>query len=389
MPSEWDSNPHVQAYSAFQNGPTADALTSDAGLHYITTTTNIDSAAAVIKHLSAQSKQVTRKDSRILSAVQGQNSLFLETEVTLQFNNGGGAWLPSMDENLLDEKMVNFPLLHIVTFDEGMKIKQIRLHWDSGTLLKQVEAIGKTGRNWPIRDGAAQINAIHRSVRASGNASSATGSSSQMPVRQHNKTESISATRDPHASLNLFAPRDPNESAPGDYQGPRHAPRASAKPPPRDYTELFANGEEPPVDPTSKIRSPSPSKAEGVFAKAGAGTHYARNRLFDDEDDHDSRNARSPERKKVFNQKYDHFSFGDGEDAPQSTRPASNSRGSKVASTFSFEDFSTPPKVMRKARPDEVVHWGAVSRARNLDMPLILLTKYNRRTTHQRRPSGQ
>lgn len=299
---------------------------------------------------------MTKKEEKVLEAIEGPDQLFLETETTIVFNSGGGAFLPSMDENLLDEKMVTFPVLHVVTFDEERKIKQIRLYWDQGTVLKQVDAIGKTGRNWPIRDGRAQIEAIKKSVKLSGKASN--GTRSDVPIRDHKKTESISATRDPHASLNLFAPRDPNESAPGDYQGPRHAPRASAKPPPRNYNELFASGESPSADPGSKIRSPSPTKADGVILKAGAGTHYTVNRLFDGAAD-ESRSARSPERKKVFHQKYDHFTFGDGADVSQSSRPTSNGKA-KGAATFSFEDFSTPPKVMRKERPDDQLHWGAV-----------------------------
>ena len=365
----------ASTYKAFLSAPDAGHLADDASINYITTTTVINEPAAILKHLQAQAKQVSKKEEKVLSIVEGDHSLCLETELTIKFNNGGGAYLPNMDNNLLDEMLVIFPVVHVVDFDGEQKIKQIRLHWDQGTLLKQVEAIGKTGRNWPIRDGKAQANAIAKSVKASGSA--VNGSSShqksrgvdEVVVGAHKKQESISATRDPHASLNLFAARDPNEAAPGDYQGPKHAPRASAKPEPRNLNELFANGESPSADPGSKVRSQSPSKVDGTILKAGAGKHYTTNRLFEN----DPTAGRSPERKKVFNQKYDHFTFGDGEDVGQTNRPNSNGSKSKGAATFSFEDFSTPPKYKSKARPDDQVHWGQVS-ARHFASPHIFPT---------------
>ena len=132
------------------------------------------------------------------------------------------------------------------------------------------------------------MDAITKSLKASGveqQSKQPLGSRdpNEVVVNSHKKKDSVSATRDPHASLNLFAARDPNEHAPGDYQGQRHAPRASAKPPPRQYNELFAGGEDSPATGAgSEVRSPSPSKADGVILKAGAGKHYTGNRLFDD-----------------------------------------------------------------------------------------------------------
>lgn len=349
-------------YSSFLQSPNPSHLANDASINYITTTTVINEPAAILRHLQSQAKQVTKKEEKVLSAIEGPDSLFLETETTLQFNNGGGAYLPSMDENLLDEKLVTFPLLHVVSFDGEQKIKQIRLHWDQGTLLKQVEAIGKTGRNWPIRDGKAQIEAINKSLKSSGQELNGKPLGSRNPnevvISQHKKSDSVSATRDPHASLNLFAPRDPNEHAPGEYEGPRLAPRASAKPAPRDMGDLFANGEaQAAAEPGSKIRSPSPTKSEGVILKSGAGKHFTGNRLFDENGDN---TPRSPERKKTYGQKYDHFAFGDGEDVPENKRPMSGGKNNKGQATFSFEDFSTPPKYKSKARPDDELHWGTV-----------------------------
>lgn len=348
----------AQIYAAFLASPSTSHLATDASLNYITTTTTISEPTPILKHLAAQQKQVNTKDQKVLYTIEGPDSLFLETETTVQFNNGGGAYLPSMDENLLDEKIVTFPLLHVVNFDADGKIQQIRLHWDLSTLLKQVEAIGRTGRNWPIRDGKAQVEAISKSLKSQGintdkQPSVSKGGPNDVAIREGNqKRTSVSATRDPHASLALFAPRDPNEDTASTYDGPKTAPRESAKPAPREYTELFANGEAPTPN-AGNVRSPSPSK-EGVILKAGAGKYHTGNRLF--EEDENSRQP-SPERKKTYSQKYQHFDFGDGEDA-QPARPSNSSRGHKHQPTFSFEDFATPLKPGNKVRPDDVRHWG-------------------------------
>lgn len=353
-------------YASFLREPAAAHLASDASIHYITTTTSIAESTAILKHLQAQAKQVVKKEERVLNTVETHDALVLETETTLQFNNGGGAYLPAMDENLLDEKLVTFPLLHVVSLNAEQKIKQIRLYWDQGTLLKQVEAIGKTGRNWPIRDGKAQVEAISKSVKAGGGSSNGTVSigprgSNDVVVSQHKSRDNTSPTRgrDPHASLDLFARRDPNADTANVYDGPTLAPRESARPEARDMNDLFAGeGARKPAGMSAKARSPSPTKGD-VVLKSGAGQHHMDNRLFDENDSP----ARSPERKKTYAQKYDHFAFGNGEDAPQNTRPSSGkgSKGSKGAPTFSFEDFTTPPKYQYKARRDDQIHWGPVS----------------------------
>lgn len=173
-------------------------------------------------------------------------------------------------------------------------------------------------------------------------------------ISQHKKRDSVSATGDPHASLSLFEQRDPNEDAGRAlYDGPKIAPRASAKPAARGFDEIL--GDEPAPAAGAQIRSPSPAKQDGVILKAGAGKHHVHNRIFDE--NHEPAEARSPERKKTYNQKYDHFAFGDGEDANQ---PKNGSKlGSGHQQNFAFEDFSTPPKVQEKPRPDYERHWGA------------------------------
>lgn len=350
----------ASTYQTFLAAPTTSALAPNASITYTTTTTTINEPTAILKHLQAQQKQVLKKEEKVLSAIESSNGVCIETETTLQFRDGGGAYLPGMDENLLDERIVTFPLVHIVNFDATGKIAAIRLYWEQGTLLKQVEAIGKTGRNWPIREGRNLVQAVKDSIEGAGQSSSSNGASTSgsrprgqadVVINQHRRAESKSATRDPHASLDLFAPRDPSENEPQVFDGPKIAPRPSAKPAPRDMNELFA-GEE---SLNHRHRDSSPTKIDGRSVKAGASKKLTENRLFDENDD-----PHSPERrKKTFNEKYEHFDFGDGEDAPKDVRPPSGKRASRAPDHFSFEDFHTPPKVNEKFRPDSRRQWGA------------------------------
>jgi len=342
-------------YQAFLAAPSASALAPNASINYITTTTAIHEPAAIVKHLQIQQKQVVKKDEKILFTLESDNGVCLETEITLQFNNGGGAFLPGMDENVIDERVVTFPLIHVVNFDANGKIAQMRLYWDQGTLLKQVEAIGRTGRNWPIREGEKLVEAVKSSISATGYSSPAgRGPRGQhdVVINQHKRGESVSATRDPHASLALFAPRDTSEDAGSAYNGPTWATRPSSKPAPRDYGELFV-GEE---TTAGTERDSSPKRIEGRAVKAGAGKNVSGNRLFD-EDDPES--LATPHGKKTYQQKYDHFAFGNGEDAKNEQRPSSDRSNHKSQATFSFEDFATPPKVTEKNKPDYQRHWGA------------------------------
>ncbi|KAF2209333.1 hypothetical protein CERZMDRAFT_107179 [Cercospora zeae-maydis SCOH1-5] len=352
--------PKSAAYLQFLQSPSTGVLASDASITYITTTTQIDEPTAILKHLAAQAKQVVKKEEKVLCTIEADDGCCVETQTTLSFRMGGGAFLPGMDSNMLDEREVTFPLTHVVTF-HGEKIQQIRQYWDQGTLLKQVEAIGKTGRNWPIRDGTEQVKAVTNSIKtgaASGAPTSRVNNGTRNPhdivVNTHQKRDSVSVTRDPHASLSLFAERDPNEGA-STYSGPRYEPVKSAKPAPRDLGELFTT-EEHVNDPA---RSQSPHKEHGTILKAGAGKGFKENRLFESKEDFEP--PKSPERKKTYTKKYEHFDFGDGEDAPRDghTRAKSKTAQDKSGPTFSFEDFATPPKHIEKNRPDYERHWGA------------------------------
>lgn len=96
-------------YERFLSSPTSGVLSPDVSLSYITTTTSITGSEQVIKHLSNQEKAVKKKGDKILSIVETPDTVVLDVETTLEFVTGGGAYLPSLDDNFLADRVVTFP----------------------------------------------------------------------------------------------------------------------------------------------------------------------------------------------------------------------------------------------------------------------------------------
>ena len=300
--------------------------------------------------------------------------------------------------------------IHVVHFDPEQKIQQIRLYWDQGSLLKQIDVIGARARNWPIRDGKDQSRLIVSSASHTEHALKPTGSTSTPAAREPAVTgkpraQSNNVTRDPHASLALFAPRGNDEEAEKtNAVAPRAA--ASAKPPPRDYHDLFvgndsdnspaakgARGAAPqpenqsmrPPPPKAQTSRPTPRDYHDLFVgndsdnspvatkgkgsspqkdtpssnfpgdkaiapKGGAGKNYRPSRLFDADMD-EAIAEQSP--YKPHPKKYEHFDFGNGEDGPK----AENRPKTKHQSQWDFEDFATPVKP-NKIRDQDKRHFG-------------------------------
>ena len=134
----------------------------------------------------------------------------------------------------------------------------------------------------------------------------------------------------------------------------------SAKPPPRDYHDLFVgnDSDSSPVvakgaGPSSKTDILSPPNFPGdkaIAPKGGAGKNYQPSRLFD-QDFQEQDTQQSP--YKPHPKKYEHFDFGNGEDGPK----AENRPKSKHQSNWDFEDFATPVKP-NKVRDQDKRHFG-------------------------------
>jgi hypothetical protein len=106
-------------YQDFLGNPTTGALAPNAALTYIPTLTAIHEPTAILKHYAAQAKQIKKKGDKILSAINGPNGLAVETETTLEFISGGGAYLPGLDDNFLADKTVIFPIVSCLEINDG------------------------------------------------------------------------------------------------------------------------------------------------------------------------------------------------------------------------------------------------------------------------------
>ncbi|KAF2146620.1 uncharacterized protein K452DRAFT_219039 [Aplosporella prunicola CBS 121167] len=348
-------------YQQFLGAPAVELLSAQASINYITTLTTVANPAAILKHLTAQGKLLTKKNERILNTIEGSDSLCLEVETTLELVAGGGAFLPGLDDNFISDRTVVFPIVHVVQFDEQQKIRTIRLYWDQASLLKQVEVIGSRARNWPIRDGKDQVRLITSSTSLGQTSSTASGrqgahvrdgSENDNVSRPQTGKSSVSATGDPHASLSLFQPRDVNQETSGAPTAglvPRVKP---AKPPARNLTDIV--GDEDELQSTQGVYS---SKND-IRPKAGAGKNYHPIRLFDEDESNARSSHLSPERKKADPKKYEHFKFDEREDAPTPDAETARSKSKKHTSQWGFEDFVTPEKIRPKVHAQNERHFG-------------------------------
>lgn len=316
-------------YKSFAASPSAAALAPNASIHYVPTLVSLSGTAAIQRHFASQADQLQLKHN-FMNVVEGPSSISVEAETTINFNFGGGAFLPGLDENFTADRIVTLPTVHNVAFDSNQNIQQIRLYWDQASLLKSVEVIGSRGKNWPVRDGKDQSRLVASSVDSSvdGQAAAASRDSSRPQSR-------VGANGDKHTSLSLF--EKPQARVRSESPTMQVKPTPSAKPPQRDYHDLFAAGAELP----EQGRPASPTKEYTGKLKSGAGKSYQPIRLFDEDEAPKS----PPKSLKTDERKYQHFEFGEAEFQPKLPRHT------KGMSQWAFEDFVTPQKPKSKNPP--------------------------------------
>ncbi|RLM00716.1 hypothetical protein CFD26_107699 [Aspergillus turcosus] len=340
-------------YQRFLANPKSVPLAANASLIYITTATQFDGADAIVGHLTKQETVVKKKAAEIIGAIEGSDSLCLDVEVTLEFVSGGGAYLPSLDDNFLADRVATFPTVHIVRFDSEKQIQNVRIYWDQASLLKQVDVIGARGRSWPIRDAKDQTRLIKAAVASTpaGEAPATKVPASSQPSRKENGDESRPLSpskrhiKDPYAAESLEELLSPGK----DRAQPVRAPRApaSAKPPPRDYSELFVGEDE------NDSPEATPSKPRVIAPKVGAGKNFRASRIFED----DESEAKQQIAYKTNPKRFDHFEIG----ADNGQREVKSKPGrpmSRHIPHWDFEDFATPEKPKRQVRPQEERHFG-------------------------------
>ncbi|KAJ6786801.1 hypothetical protein PWT90_03852 [Aphanocladium album] len=341
------------AYKQFLASPSSSLLADNASLHYITTLSNFAGATEIIKHLTALRRQVTKKQEEILNVVEGQDAIAVEVLTALEFVTSGGVYLPKLDDNFLSDRTAYIPITHFVSFDTDGKIVQIRQQWDQGALLKQLEIVGKSGRNWPIQDSREQLRQIQSCLKIVGKSAQQTSSHNDVVIRtRHNSTNAV---RDPHASLNLYGSREeiesvPMQATPNPYGG--HRPNQ------RSVIDIIGDEPEEGESGHSRHRSVSPSKA-------GSGKNYQPSRIFDGQPEV-VEEVETPKRGDKFIKphptKYNHFDFVDGSDprdGPARGVDHDKRPKSKHDSQWSFDDFVTPAKATasKGMRSSDIQHW--------------------------------
>lgn len=244
----------------------------------------------------------------------------------------------------------------MVQLDGNGKISQIRIYWDQATMLRQVEAIGKSGRNWPIREGANQVELVQQSLAAQ---------ASQVPnypsASRADETQS-SRQQDDYTSR-LFKTGHEDMTRRNDH-GDSVPIRESARPQQRNYNELFPDG-------TSR-QSP-----QNMNAKIGAGQNFKPNRLFN-ADDYTVRQE-SPERKPADPRRYEHFDMSQGDDRPShSMRSTATAAANNQTSHWQLDPPQSAEKVARRPNPEQERHFGydidEVNTALGLQLTLLTLT---------------
>jgi hypothetical protein len=96
-------------YERFLASPNPLSLSENASLNYVPTLQTFTQTGLVIRHLENQNKNDVRKKSeKIISIVEGQSSLSVDIETTLEFISGGGTYLPGL-ENFVTDRIVTFP----------------------------------------------------------------------------------------------------------------------------------------------------------------------------------------------------------------------------------------------------------------------------------------
>lgn len=98
-------------YKQFLTAPNTSFLADNASLHYITTLVTVNGSSEILKHLAGQVRHLKKSEEKFLDVVEGRNSLAVEVHTTIEFIAGGGAYLPSLDDNFLADRTVTLPIV--------------------------------------------------------------------------------------------------------------------------------------------------------------------------------------------------------------------------------------------------------------------------------------
>lgn len=98
-------------YKQFLAAPNSSVLAQNASLHYITTTTSFHGPTDIIKHLSAQRSQIKKNKEDLITVIEGQDALAVQTALAVEFLDNGGPYLPGLDDQFLSDRVVDIPVV--------------------------------------------------------------------------------------------------------------------------------------------------------------------------------------------------------------------------------------------------------------------------------------
>ncbi|KAI1905637.1 hypothetical protein LOZ12_006735 [Ophidiomyces ophidiicola] len=345
-------------YEKFLATPAEEILSPDASLHYIPTTTTFMGASNVIQHLIQERHAVKNMGEKILNVVEGIDSLCFELELTLEFVTNGGSYLPALDDNFVVNRRVIFPLIHIAHFDSDSKISQIRIFWDQGALLKQVDIIGPRHYNWPIRDGTEQSRLAISSI------SMAAKALMKRNIKmQQDSPPKITSDQSPHPPPPPFGLLDGPHSSEAEpvisaalitpQKGDQCQNRSLSTPKVTSrILEHFEFGEAKAPPPSAKYPK-TYDHFEFGEAKAPARVEVAKTSRVQN---HFEFGEEPPERTKPTKEAI-HFELGEASPSSTTSHIPVRPRSSKHESQWDFEDFVTPAKPCQKTRAQDIRHF--------------------------------
>lgn len=63
--------------------------------------------------MNVQNHELKKKEEKFLDVVEGKDSLAVEVQTCIEFETGGGAYLPGLDDNFLADRTVNLPIVSL------------------------------------------------------------------------------------------------------------------------------------------------------------------------------------------------------------------------------------------------------------------------------------
>lgn len=103
-------HPFITVYKAFLLSPQELHLSSKPKLTYVTTCSTLEGVNAILENHKLNNRHL-KKTENIISAHISFDSLVLETVTTIDFRNGVGSYVPTLDQNFVVDHSVVVPIV--------------------------------------------------------------------------------------------------------------------------------------------------------------------------------------------------------------------------------------------------------------------------------------